>query len=107
MGKSAVARDAIHYVLERRYFGGGVIHIECNNIKSYQVLENKFKNIIIKSLNLAPEDAIYQIIKKSHNEQFFEIITEFFDQKTEKLRLKNKKVNRKSELKFILCLDNA
>ena len=33
VGKSALAREAIHYVLERRYFGGGVIHIDCNNVR--------------------------------------------------------------------------
>ena len=49
--------------------------------------------MIIRNLNLAPEDSIYQTVKKSHDEQFFEIMSEFFDQKTEKFKLKNKKVN--------------
>ena len=52
VGKSAVARDALHYVLERRYFAGGVINIDLGPIKSYRIFENKMRNIVIKSLRL-------------------------------------------------------
>ena len=52
VGKSAVARDALHYVLERRYFAGGVINIDLGPIKSYRIFENKIRNIVIKSLRL-------------------------------------------------------
>ena len=58
VGKSAVAREAIHYVLQRRYFGGGVIHIDCKNFKSFEALENKLKNIMIKSLNMASSNPL-------------------------------------------------
>ena len=32
IGKSAVARNAMHFMLERRYFTGGVILINLNNV---------------------------------------------------------------------------
>lgn len=53
VGKSSVAREAMHYLLARRYFGGGVIHIDCKSFKSFEMLENKLKSIMIKNLNMA------------------------------------------------------
>ena len=58
VGKSVVARDALHYVLERRYFRGGVINIDLGPIKSYKIFENKIKSIVVKSLRLTQEDPI-------------------------------------------------
>jgi hypothetical protein len=65
VGKSVVARDALHYVLERRYFGGGVIQIDLGQIRSYKIFEGKIKNLVIKSLGLTPEDSIHHKIKKA------------------------------------------
>ena len=92
MGKSAVARDALHYVLERRYFGGGVIHIDLDQVRAYSVLENKVKNVIFKSLGLTAEDHLYKKLKKVHDEQFIELLEDFFEQKKEDYRLKNKTI---------------
>ena len=92
VGKSAVARDALHYVLERRYFGGGVIHIDLDQVRAYSVLENKVKNVIFKSLGLTAEDHLYKKLKKVHDEQFIELLEDFFEQKKEDYRLKNKTI---------------
>ena len=67
VGKSVIARDALHYVLERRYFGGGVIHIDLVQIKSYKIFENKIKKLLITSLRLRQEDLTHQKIKKSYD----------------------------------------
>ena len=93
VGKSAVARNALHYVLERRYFGGGVIHIDLDQVKAYQVVENKIKNVIFKSLGLTAEDHLYKKLKKVRDEQFLECLEDFFEQKKEVYRLKNKTIN--------------
>ena len=79
VGKSVVARDAMHYVLERRYFGGGVIQIDLAQIRSYKIFEGKMKNFVIKSLDLTPEDSIHHKIKKARESEFLELLEEFFD----------------------------
>ena len=107
VGKSVVARDAMHYVLERRYFGGGVIQIDLAQIRSYKIFEGKMKNFVIKSLDLTPEDSIHHKIKKAREWEFLELLEEFFDQRTERFKLRNKVSNHDFSLKFLLCLDNA
>ena len=59
LGKSAVARSACHFLIERRYFLGGVILVDLNSVKSFKIFENKMKKIIIKSLAKGNESAIY------------------------------------------------
>ena len=34
VGKSAVAKNAVHYMLERKYFTGGVIFVDLKGIRS-------------------------------------------------------------------------
>ena len=36
VGKSAVARNAVHYMLERKYFTGGVIFVNLKGVKSFR-----------------------------------------------------------------------
>ena len=107
VGKSAVARDALHYVLERRYFGGGVIHIDLVQIKSYKIFENKVKGLLIKCLMIRQEDSRHQKIKKSYDLEFLELLEEFFEQKNEEFKLKDKATSQKNSQKFLLCFDNA
>ena len=54
--------------------------IDMNTVKSYQVLESKFKKVLIKNLLLSTDDSIYQKIRKAKDETFIEILQEFFDQ---------------------------
>ena len=93
IGKSAVARDALHYVMERRYFRGGVIHIDLDHIKSYKIFENKLKSLLIKSLNLRAGNSTYHKLKKSYDSEFLELLEEFFVQKNEEFKLQNKTIN--------------
>ena len=85
IGKSAVARSACHYLVERRYFRGGIIMIDMETVKSFQVLESRIKKGIIKNLGLSTDDSIYQKIKKAKDENFTEILQEFFDQNNKEL----------------------
>ena len=79
LGKSAVARSACHFLIERRYFLGGVILVDLNGVKSFKILENKMKKIIIKNLAKDKESSIHQKIRKARDENFTELLCEFFD----------------------------
>ena len=52
IGKSAIAKNALHFMRERRFITGGVILIDLKKVKSYKAFETKLKKTIIKSLNL-------------------------------------------------------
>ena len=107
VGKSAVARNACHYLLERRYFRGGVILIDLNCKKSFEVFVSKLKKIMIKHLKLQASDKTCQRIKKAKDESFIELLEEFFDQSNGSLKLSRKPVNSEKKMKFLLCLENT
>ena len=107
VGKSAVARAACHYLLERRYFRGGIIVIDLDSKKSFDVLVNKLKKVLIKNLKLSAIDERSRRIKKARDESFIELLYEFFDQTNDKLKLANKHINESAKMEFLLCLDNT
>ena len=37
VGKSTLARHTINFIQERKFFEGGCIYVDCNNIKEYSV----------------------------------------------------------------------
>ena len=59
--------------------------IDMETVKSFQVLESRIKKGIIKNLGLSTDDSIYQKIKKAKDENFTEILQEFFDQNNKEL----------------------
>lgn len=79
LGKSAVARSACHFLIERRYFSGGVILLDLNSVKSFKIFENKMKKIMIKSLAKGKESSIHHKIRKAKDENFTDLLCEFFD----------------------------
>ena len=47
IGKSALARNTLHYVAERKMFSGGVLFIKLKNIRSsFAVVKNIMRNIM-------------------------------------------------------------
>ena len=50
--KSAVARFAIHYMLERKYFTGGAIFVTLTNFRYFRQLIEEIKKKIVKSVDL-------------------------------------------------------
>ena len=47
IGKSAVARNAVHYMLERKYFTGGVISVDLKGIKSFKQVTRKMCKLLL------------------------------------------------------------
>ena len=52
MNKSAVARSAIHYMLERKNFTGGAIFVTLKNLRYFRQMFEEIRKKIVKSVDL-------------------------------------------------------
>ena len=90
IGKSSIAKCALHFLLERRYFTGGVILINLKNVRLCQVFTNKIKKVIIKALKLPHGSDLQQEIEKAKDEPWHDILEKFFKQKNPDYLLQRK-----------------
>lgn len=107
VGKSALARNAVYYMLERKYFTGGIIFVNLKCVTSFRQLTMKLKKVIIKNFDLSYE-TLRAELDDVKPENFVEFLTEFFEKTdlAEKLRKKKQSPNS-TQHKFFICLDNA
>ena len=61
VGKSTLLHNAFQYILERKYFTGGVIMVDLKNSVSIRKLFRSLKLVLIQSLGLAHGDVREQI----------------------------------------------
>ena len=101
MHKSAVARNAIHFMIERKYFTGGAISISLKNVKHFRQFCEEIKKKISKSVSNREQ------LNHIQNEQFTDFLIDFFNQKNIVDKIKSKKHMNSEEHRFLLCLDGA
>ena len=77
IGKSSVARHAVHYMMQRKYFTGGVIMINLQNDRSFNVLARKIKMVLIDKLKLR-YSAKRDEIESADFEDFVKLLKAFF-----------------------------
>ena len=107
LGKSTVVNAALHYVLERRYFSGGVILVNLQQVRHFNTLERKMKKLIIKSLNLKFGELTARI-EKAKDDELIEYIVDFFQQSSDDLKLIDKRGRpSRDKSNFIVCFDNV
>ena len=54
-GKSSIARNALHYMSERKFFTGGVLLLQLKNVRDVFSLMKQIQRFIIKALDLTHE----------------------------------------------------
>ena len=77
IGKSSIARHAIHYMMQRKYFTGGIIMINLKSDRSFNVLVRKLKMILINKLKLRHSSKRDEI-ERADFEEFIKILKDFF-----------------------------
>ena len=77
IGKSSVARHAVHYMMQRKYFTGGVIMVNLQNDRSFNVLARKIKMILIDKLKLRYSTKRDEI-ERADFDEFIKILKAFF-----------------------------
>ena len=94
IGKSAIAKNALHYMRERRFITGGVILIDLKKVKSMNIFETKMKKMMTKSLNLTRDSDIFHKIENAEQEHLYDYLEKFFEQskKNDEFLLKNKPI---------------
>ena len=77
IGKSAMVRNTMHYILERKLFLGGIMLINLKNAKSLRDLIKKLKKIMIQALKL-PFGIKRDTLEHAEKDKFLEILVRFF-----------------------------
>ena len=106
VGKSSVARHAVHYMMARKHFTGGIIMINLRNDRSFTVLMRKIKMVLINKLKLR-HSAKRDEVERADFDEFVKILKDFFQQKDDDLKIKHAKRVSYNKPKFLLCFDNA
>ena len=69
--------NAIHYMLERKFFLGGIILINLKNAKSMRGLFEQMKKVLIQSLKL-PIGQKRETLQNADEEKFTDVLVKFF-----------------------------
>ena len=85
MGKTTLLFNSLKYILERKYFTGGMILIDLKHSKGYQDVIDELKSMLVRELKLRLErnHRLKDILQKCSHEEFVEILCCFFGQKKE------------------------
>ena len=80
IGKSTVAKEAVHFMCVRKYFTGGVIFINLKQVTSFRIFIAKLKRIMMKNLDLTYSNTL-TYIENPGPEAFMEFILDIFNGK--------------------------
>jgi len=84
IGKTALAKNAVHYMLDRRLFKLGIIFFSCKGYKNSNVFMKKLvSNIIINNLDLNPEQKAK--ISDGNQEALTNMIINYFKKEDDQL----------------------
>ena len=110
VGKSCVARNALHYIIERKYMTGGVMWVQLKGAKDIYAILKQIQNFIYRSLVLSKEE-ITELTRDTCRENDLEsFIIEFLNnpmQSKYARNLKRANLQKKQNNDFLICFDNC
>ena len=83
VGKSCLARNALHYMSERKYFTGGVIFVQIATLKEIQSVLKKLQLLLFRALRLSQKQLVELTHKTCSYESLITFIIDFFNSKVE------------------------
>ena len=93
VGKSCLARNALHYMSERKFFTGGVVLVQLSNLKEVQSCLKRIQAFLFRALDLT-KDQINELTKETCSlETLILFITNFFNNKLEYQMKKQKNIS--------------
>ena len=105
-GKSSIARNALHYVSQRKFFTGGILLIQLKNVEKVFSLLKQIQRFIFKVLDIPPSEVAGLTEQTCTEEQLGSFITKFFNNDLGYDYRKQKHQNQKGG-RCLICLDNA
>ena len=113
IGKSDAMYNAFMYLLNRKYFTGGVILLDLDFQSEFSNFIRSMKKMIIKAFRL-PTGDLRKKIDEADDEEFREILINIFQQNDSNFILNNQRFsNNKNKtapygkLRFLIGIDNA
>ena len=83
VGKSCLARNALHYMSERKFFTGGVVLVQLSNLKEVQSCLKRIQVFLFRALAVT-KDQINELTKETCSlESLIMFIINFFNNKLE------------------------
>ena len=77
IGKSSIARNALHFMAERKFFTGGVILMQLKNVKDIYALNKQIYRLCYQAFKLNKEEINDLIVQTPENQ--IEILIKFFN----------------------------
>ena len=106
VGKSCLARNALHYMSERKFFTGGVALVQLSKLKEVQSCLKKIQVFLFRALALTKEQMSELTKETCSLECLIVFIVNFFNNKLEYKMKKQENIGSQTK-KFLLCFDNA
>ena len=110
VGKSSVARNALHYINERKYMTGGVMWVQLKGTKDVYAILKQIQSFIYRALILS-RDEIAELTRDTCREKDLEsFIIEFLNnpmQSKYASKLRRANLHKKQNSDFLICFDNC
>ena len=78
VGKSTILSNAVHFMLQRKYFTGFIV-LDLKTIEDFSVFRKQFELTLINILNLRSKPEKRQAIEMASNDEFCRILISFFN----------------------------
>lgn len=107
IGKSSLARNALWYAAERKMFIGGILFVQCKEIRSCHTLLKFILRSILKVIDLSEQKKTEMVEALCSEDKLKDYLKDFFNgNRKEPFVKKRHKSQRGDRELFMLCLDN-
>ena len=110
VGKSSVARNALHYIHERRYMSGGIVWVQLKGVRDVYSVTKQIQSYIYRSINWTKEEIAELTRDTCTEEDLLVFIINFLNnpKSTVKDKFRRQSLQSKgSSYDFLICFDNA
>ena len=106
IGKSTVVTNAVHYMVQRKYFSGGIIYINMKQVRSMRIFMQYLKSILLLKMDLSVEN-MDKKLANTQQEEFLDLFIDIVNGRSGSWKKEKTKHSSKLNNSFLICLDNA
>ena len=110
VGKSSVARNALHYIHERKYMSGGILWVQLKGSRDIYSVTKQIQSYIYRAINLTKDEIVELTRDTCTEEDLLVFIINFLNNPALKYKDKFRRksiLTKGANYDFLICFDNA